>query len=328
MSRRGRPGKRLLKALLPVALLLVLGVGGGLIFIVRTIAHPIPHPYLVTPETFPAYSARGLRVTEETWSNADATQARGWLLRGAEGAPAVVLMHRYGADRSWLLNLGVKINEATNYTILWPDLRGHGANPPVSQTSFGTRETDDVTAALAFLRNLKTSQKRPLVGERFGFFGVELGAYAALSATARQPDGATVRALVLDSVPAAPDELLRTALRDRMGFDNGLLNLFMRGAARLYFLGKYENDSSCQLASQLPTQRVLLLSGADAGELRASTQSLAACFPTPSAVALQIDLPVTGFTASSATGEQGETYDRLVIEFFSQAFREDAQPKR
>jgi pimeloyl-ACP methyl ester carboxylesterase len=158
----------LLKALLPVALLLVLGIGGGLIFIVRTIAHPVPHPYLVTPETFPAYSARGLRVTEETWSNGDATQARGWLLRGAEGAPAVVLMHRYGADRSWLLNLGVKINEATNYTILWPDLRGHGANPPVAQTSFGARETDDVTAALAFLRNLKTSQKRPLVGERFG----------------------------------------------------------------------------------------------------------------------------------------------------------------
>ena len=328
MSRRGRPGKRLLKALLPVALLLVLGIGGGLIFIVRTIAHPVPHPYLVTPETFPAYSARGLRVTEETWSNADATQARGWLLRGAEGAPAVVLLHRYGADRSWLLNLGVKINEATNCTILWPDLRGHGANPPVSQTSFGSRETDDVTAALSFLRNLKTSQKRALVGERFGFFGVELGAYAALSATARQQDGAAVRALVLDSIPAAPDELLRNAISDRMGIDNGLLNFFARGAARIYFLGKYENAPSCELAAQLASQRVLLLSGEDAGELRASTKSLAACFPNPSAVAQQTDLPVTGFTASSATGEQGETYDRLVIEFFSQALREDAQPKR
>ena len=310
-------------ALLPVALLLVLGVGGGLLFIVHNIARPVTHPYLVTPETFPAFSARGLRVSEERWSNADGTEARGWLLRGAEGAPAVVLMHRYGADRSWLLNLGVKINEATNCTILWPDLRGHGENPSVAYTSFGASETADVLASLAFLRNLKTSQRsRPLVGERYGFYGVELGAYAALAAASRQPEGAQVRALVLDSVPASSDELLHTATHDRIGFDNSLLNLLMRGAARLYYLGRYENDPSCALASRLQGQRVLLLSGEDAGVLRGSTRELARCFASSPPVGLNIDLPVTGFTASSATGEQGESYDRLVIEFFSQAFNE------
>lgn len=320
----------MLKALLPVALLLVFGVGTGLFYIVYTIAHPVPHPYLVTPETFPAYSARGLRVNEEHWSNSDGTQARGWLLRGAEGAPAVILMHRYGADRSWLLNLGVKINEATNYTILWPDLRGHGVNPIVAQTSFGARETADVAAAVSFLRKLKTTQQRALVAERFGFFGVELGAYAALAAATREPERVQVRALVLDSIPASPDAMLANAIRDRMGFDNGLLNLFTRGVARLYFLGNYENAASCSLAAQLANQRVLLLSGEDAGNLRASTKSLAACLPatSTSAVALHTDLPVTGFTASSATGEQGETYDRLVIEFFSKAFDEDSRPAR
>ena len=325
MSFRTKPGQRLLKALLPVALLLLLGIGAGVFFIVRTLAQPVPHPYLVTPATFPAFSARGLKVTEETWSNLDGTQARGWLLRGAEGAPAIVLLHRYGADRSWLLNLGVKINEATNYTILWPDLRGHGEYPIVLHTSFGTSEAADVTAAVSFLRNLKTSKQRPLVAERYGFYGVELGAYAALAAATRQTEGTTVRALALDSVPASPDELLRFATRDRTGFDNGLLNLFTRGAVRIYFLGKYENASSCGLAAQLAKQRVLLLSGADAGERRASTTSLAPCFPSTSIVSLQADLPVTGFTASSATGEQGDKYDRLVIEFFSQALREDSQ---
>lgn len=328
MSRRGKPGRRLLKALLPVALLLVLGIGAGLFYIVRTIAHPVPHPYLVTPETFPAYSARGLRVNEEHWSNSDGTQARGWLLRGAEGSPAVILLHRYGADRSWLLNLGVKINEATNYTILWPDLRGHGVNPIVPQTSFGARESADVASAIAFLRSLKTAQQRPLVAERFGFFGVELGAYAALAASARAPENATVRALVLDSIPASPDEMLSNAIRDRMGFDNSLLNVLTRGAARIYFLGGYENASACSLAAQLVNQRVLLLSGEDAGTLRASTKSLAECLPAPSSVALHADLPVTGFTASSATGEQGDTYDRLVIEFFSKSFNENSRPER
>ncbi|HLL15837.1 MAG TPA: alpha/beta fold hydrolase [Pyrinomonadaceae bacterium] len=328
MSQRRRPGRRLLIALLPVALLLVLGVGGGLLFIVHTITRPAAHPYLVTPETFPAYSARGLRVSVERWNNGDGTEARGWLLRGAEGAPAVVLLHRYGADRSWLLNLGVKINEATNCTILLPDLRGHGETSKNTHTTFGTRETADVAAAVSFLRNLKTSQQRPLVGERFGFYGVELGAYAALAAAARQPEQTRVSALVLDSVPASPDQLLGNATSDRVGFDNGLLNLLVRGAARIYFLGGYENDSSCHLAARLPGRRVLLLSGQDAGGLRDSTRSLAQCFSSSPPVGLQVDLPVTGFTASSATGEQGETYDRLVIEFFSNAFDEDAQPRR
>jgi pimeloyl-ACP methyl ester carboxylesterase len=327
MSQRRRPGRRLLLALLPVAFLLVLGVLAGLLFLVHTIARPVTHPYLVTPETFPAYSARGLRVSDERWRNADGTEARGWLLRGAEGAPAVVLLHRYGADRSWLLNLGVKINEATNCTILWPDLRGHGENPQSAQTSFGARETADVAAAVSFLRSLKTSpRERPLVGKSFGFYGVELGAYAALAAAARQTEQAQeVRALVLDSVPASPDELLHQTTRDRIGFDNGLLNLFMRIAARIYFLGRYENDPACRLASQLPGGRVLLLSGQDAGELRESTRALGQCFASSPPADLHIDLPVTGFTASSATGEQGETYDRLVIEFFSQAFAEDAR---
>ncbi len=99
MSFRTKPGQRLLKALLPVASLLILGIGAGLFFIVHTITHPVPHPYLVTPATFPA-SARGLKVTEETWGNSDGTGARGWLLRGAEDAPAIVLLHRYGTDRS------------------------------------------------------------------------------------------------------------------------------------------------------------------------------------------------------------------------------------
>ena len=310
-----------------MVLLLVLGVSAGLWFIVHTIARPVTRPYLVTPETFPAYSARGLRVSEERWQNGDGSEARGWLLRGAEGAPAVVLLHRYGADRSWLLNLGVKINEATNCTVLWPDLRGHGENPKIARTSFGARETADVGAAVSFLRGLKTTQgQRPLVGERFGFYGVELGAYAALAASARDSD--EVRVLVLDSVPASPDQLLRNATRDRLGFDNALLNLVVRGAARVYFLGNYENEPACALASRLQGRRVLLLSGQDAGELRESTRELAQCFPAPPPAELQVDLPVTGFTASSATGEQGETYDRRVIEFFSETFNQDSRRQR
>ena len=165
-----------------------------MLWLVFKVTRPPRQAYLVTPETFTLLSERGLKATNEEWTNRDGTKARGWLLRGAEGAPAVILLHRYGADRSWLLNLGVKLNETTNFTVLWPDLRGHGVDPPVAWTSFGGKETEDAGAALDYLRSLKTPQERPLVGQHIGLYGVELGAYAALRAGVRDETGACARA--------------------------------------------------------------------------------------------------------------------------------------
>ena len=319
MSARRRTGRRLLKTLLPILLLLAAAVTAAVGWIVYGVSHPSRRPYLVTPEKFSQLSDRGLKVTDETWANRDQTQARGWLLRGAEGAPAVILLHRYGADRSWLLNLGVKLNETTNYTVLWPDLRGHGMDPTVPWTSFGTREAEDVAAALDYLRTLKTAQGHPLVGDAFGLYGVEMGAYAALEAAARSQN---VHALVLDSVPAAPDDLLHAAVKERTSMDNSLLQTLTQWGIRVYFLGDYKNGAACTAARSLSNQRILLLTGEEAGSLRDSTSALAQCFPNQANVEIKSDLPLTGFNLPSATGEQGEAYDRRVIDFFDRALRQ------
>lgn len=321
MSPRRRTGRRLLKAFLPILLLLAAAVAAAVGWVVYEVTHPPRRPYLVTPEKFSQVSDRGLKVTDETWSNRDSTQARGWLLRGAEGAPAVIMLHRYGADRSWLLNLGVKLNETTNYTILWPDFRGHGMNPALPWTSFGTREAEDVAAALDYLRNLKTTPGNPLVGDRVGLYGVEMGAYAALEAATHN---AGAQALVLDSVPLAPDDLLRAVVRERTRMDNALLRTLTRWGTRIYFLGEYKNTPACAAAGILNDRRVLLLTGAEAGYLRDSTIALAQCFPDQANVEMQSDLPLTGFNLASATGEQGEAYDRRVIDFFDRALRRAA----
>src|SRR6267143_1042562 len=157
MPRR-RFGKKLFKSLLPMLLVLVLACVIALVSIVYGITRPPRQHYLVTPQSFSQISGSALKVTDESWRNRDGTAARGWLLRGTEGAPAVVLLHRYGGDRSWLFNLGIKLNEASNATILWPDLRGHGINPPVKWTSFGTSESYDLIDALSFLRTLKSDK--------------------------------------------------------------------------------------------------------------------------------------------------------------------------
>lgn len=318
MPPRRKLGKRLFRSLLPIALVIVLALVGSLIFVVFCVSSPTKRPYLLTPQSFINISGRVLKVTDETWANPDGTLARGWLLKGAEGAPAVILLHRYAADRSFLFNLGVKINETTNFTILWPDLRGHGLSPPVTRTSFGARESEDLLAALEFLRKATSENKKKLVGDRYGVYGVELGAYTALKAARADHQ---IKVLVLDSIPRDPDELLQAATTKCTGVDIGPLQLLSRAAIKISFVGTFDNAGSCEIAGSMRDQRALLLSGNDAGYLRASTSSLKACFANQANVEVRTDLPLSGFSLPSATGEQGEAYDRVVIDYFDTHLR-------
>ena len=257
-----------------------------------------------------------LQAQDVTWKNHDGTQACGWLIRGTEGAPAVILLHGYGADRSWLLNLAVKTNETTNFTVLWPDLRGHGENPLVNATTFGTVEGEDVTAAIDYLKTLKTASGAQQVAPRIGLYGIELGAYAALDAARRSPE---IRALALDSIPGSPDDLVRMATSSRIGMNNGLLQFLARTALSVYTMGKFVSTPSCDIAHAIKGPRVLILAGAEGDPWRRMTLDTAPCFSPPPEI--RRDLPLTGASLPSSTGQQEEAYDRPLIEFFDKALR-------
>ncbi|HEY6229946.1 MAG TPA: hypothetical protein VIW64_01670 [Pyrinomonadaceae bacterium] len=320
MATRRRFGKKLFRLIVPILIVLVIALAIALGSIVYGITRPPRRSYVVTPETFSTLSGTGraLKVTEETWTNRDGTSARGWLLRGVEGAPALVFLHRYGGDRSLLLNLGMKVNEATGCTILWPDLRGHALNPPVQWTSFGGSEGEDALAAIDFLRSLKVENHNALIGDRVGVYGVELGAYAALRAASVDSG---IQVLALDSVPRNQDELVDAAVHGDLRVNARALLFLARLATRLYFAKQYDNKSSCDLARSLGPRKVLLLGGEDNIQLRDSTKTLRPCFANPTSVETRTDLPLSGLTLPSATGEQGENYDRPVIDFFVKNLR-------
>ena len=318
MPPRRRFGKRLIKSFLPIVLVIGLAIVGSLSYVVYCVTHPEKRPYVVTPESFTQISGRAIKVTDETWTSRDGRSHRGWLLKGSEGAPAVVLLHRYGGDRSWLFNLGVKINETTRFTILWPDLRGHGVDPPVKWTSLGSVEGDDVYAALAFLRTLKSENQKKLVGDMFGIYGVELGAYTALRVAGYDDQ---VKVLVLDSIPGSPQKLLNSAVSNCVGVNNSLVQFFSWAGMKVYLLGGFKSVESCNLARVLPGPRVLLLSGDDAGQWKADTADMNGCFAESKNVEIRTDLPLSGISLPSATGEQGEAYDRNVIDFFDRNLR-------
>lgn len=305
------------RLLLPVIILFVAALAAASVWLVYKTAQPPHTAYLVTPEKYGQLSARASQVTEETWSNLDGTKARGWLLRGTENAPAVILLHSYGADRSHVLDLGVKLNEATDFTVLMPDLRGHGENPPVVKTSFGGCETEDSLAAIKFLRELKSSNELSLVGQNIGIYGVELGAIAGLSTAAKDE---SVKAVVLDSVPKQSDALLASAVEKRFPFAGFITGKLAQNGTYLFFAGGcYNRNSVCNTAQTVSNRQILLLAGSDSPDLQDSTNNIVKCFPNSTRIESKTDLNPSGFRMSNASLEQVNNYDMKIIDFFKRS---------
>jgi len=317
MAKTKRLFKSFSRLLFPVILLLVLAAAAASVWLVHSTANPPKANYLVTPEKYGQLSTRGARVTDESWTSRDGTQSRGWLLKGSETAPAVILLHRYGADRSHVLDLGVKLNEATNFTVLMPDERGHGANPSIKTSSFGGCETEDILGSLEFLRGLKTEAQTPLIGQSIGIYGVEMGALVALSIAAKDE---YVKALALDSVPQNSDEVLASAVGSRFPFASSVTSkLAQIGTYAYFYNGCYKRDSLCEMAKNMSNRNVLLLAGSDAPQFQDSTTSVAKCFPATSKIETKTDLNPSGYKITNASLEQSEAYDRRIIEFFKAA---------
>src|SRR5215470_15091164 len=122
----------------------------------------------------------------------------GWFFPGLRGAPTIVLCHGYESSRGELLTL-VSALQDHQYNVFVFDFAAHGANAGV--TTFGYRESDEVRAAIDAI-----AQRNDLDPTRFGLWGYNLGAYAALREAERDN---RVRALVLDSVYDYPKQMVK-----------------------------------------------------------------------------------------------------------------------
>ncbi len=323
-----------LKLVLPAIVLILLAAVAGSIWLVHlTTDQPPRSTYIITPERFKQITNNAQEFTEENWVNRDGTSSRGWFVRGTNGAPAVILLHRYGTDRSWMLNLGVKLYAATGFTVLIPDLRGHGENPTVKYTSMGGCEADDLAGAINFLRVQKAQAvAKPtkgettaavgdkLVGPKIGVYGVEIGAVTAMMAAANSND---IQALALESVPASADSALQSVVASRTTIASSAIAQLAGAAAPLYFFrGCYKSTPLCETAAALSNRKVLLLAGRDAPEWQQSTVALASCFGGGANVQKNTDLQPSGYNLiQTATPEQQEAYNQLVIQFFRDALQ-------
>ena len=308
--------RSLLRLVFPVILLMILVILGSSLWFVHRVAEPPRATYLITPERLAQFSKSGGNFTDETWTNVDKTTSRAWLVKSANSNNAVILLHRYGADRSWLLNLAVKLNQDANLTVLIPDLRGHGDKPNVAETSFGGCEADDLTAAIGVLRAAKNPKNENLVTGKIGVYAVEMGAGAALMNAANSNE---ITALALDSIPSAPSEILQQAIKQQLSSANQIFAPFTPNAAAAYFIrsGCYKNQAFCEVAKTVQTPKILLLAGSDNADLQKSTVELAGCFANRANVQQKTDLPISGYSViKTATPAQQDAYNQIIVEFF------------
>ena len=170
---------------------------------------------------------RALRVKPETFlstyekiefATQDNVRLSGWFVPCAGSKRGVVLLHGNGATRTQVLARARWFHDH-GYAALLYDARGHGESGG-DLVSFGWNETQDLLAAIGFLRS------RGL--EEIGCLGVSQGGATLALAAATLPD---IRWAVLESVyPTLPNALDRR-FRRTVGLPGWLAGMLMRPIA-------------------------------------------------------------------------------------------------
>lgn len=131
----------------------------------------------------------------------------GWFFPGLLHAPTVVLCHGYGSQRADILTLTTALQEH-QFNVYLFDFTGHGSVP--GRTSLGFNETPELLAAIRGL-----AKRDDIDQTHFGVWGVDIGAYVALTAAAQD---ARIRAIAVDSAYDRPrDFMLANVSRTGLG---------------------------------------------------------------------------------------------------------------
>ena len=146
----------------------------------------------------------GLGLAETEFVAPTATLVRGWYLPGQPGAPALVLLHGKGGNRTSMLGRARFLNRA-GYAVLLIDFRGHGESEG-NRYTFGYLEAFDAKAALAYARS-----RNP--GVKVGAIGFSLGAAACVLGEAP----AQFDALVLEALYPSIEEAIGNRIAIALG---------------------------------------------------------------------------------------------------------------
>jgi pimeloyl-ACP methyl ester carboxylesterase len=226
----------------------------------------------------------------------------GWLLRGQEGAPVIVLCHGYNSNRAELLSLGTVLEGRNRFNVYVFNF--YGPKVKSNFSGLGVREAADLIAAI------KTVTQQPGIDPlRVGLFGVTTGGYAAL-ATAEQSN--LVKAVAVDTAYNDPREMFEAQMDRFMGGSRALFRTLWGTEFRVLNLsGKAPHiREDLQKLGGMPK---LFISGRDTPSLAAVTEDLWKSAPEPKRLlALEHSQPAL------TSGTEKKEYENEVLTFFLQ----------
>ncbi len=224
----------------------------------------------------------------------------GWFFPGLRGAPTIILCHGYESSRGELLTLESALQDH-QYNVFVFDFAAHGANGGIS--TLGYREVEEVRAAVDLL-----AARADLDPTRFGLWGYNLGAYAALR---EAENDKRIRALVLDSVYDEPKQMVKVGV-ERNGL--GGFPFMVRAASFSFEYLNYAHRQDPPLSRKLialagvPT---LYIQALDDPELAETTRQIFLKAPEPREQAI---IPHGNFV--SFGDDEKRTYENRVVSFF------------
>src|SRR5437588_2644636 len=224
----------------------------------------------------------------------------GWFFPGFRGAPTIILCHGYESSKGELLTL-VSALQDHQYNVFVFDFAGHGANAGV--TTLGYREAEELRKAVDTL-----AARDDLDPARFGLWGYNLGAYAAL----REAEGdKRIRALILDSVYDEPEQMVKVGV-ERNGLGTFPLMVRSTQISFEYLNNGHRNDPplSGQLLALNGVPK-LFIQAQDDPELGATTRQMFLQAPEPREQAI---LPHGDFV--SLSDQEKRDYENRVVSFF------------
>jgi pimeloyl-ACP methyl ester carboxylesterase len=224
----------------------------------------------------------------------------GWFFPGLRGAPTIILCHGYESSRGELLTL-VSALQDHQYNVFAFDFAAHGGNPGL--TTLGYRESDELRAAIDVL-----AARNDVDPERFGVWGYNLGAYAALR---EAESDKRVRALVLDSVYDEPKQMVKVGV-ERNGL--GGFPFMVRSAELSFEYLNYAHRDDPPLSRKLITLAgvpTLFIQALDDPELASITRQMFIKAPEPREQAI-----IAHGNFASLNDEDKRMYENRIVSFF------------
>jgi hypothetical protein len=297
--KRVEPAKgrfpKLLRTVFPALLVLVVGTGAILGYLVFRVTHPGVPEEPVTPSHYL------LPWIDVSWTTNSGEEMTGWWITGMKGAPGIIVAPGYGMSRSDSLSF-VFLLHGEGYHVLVTTPRGSEARHRRA-SSLGLREFEDMEAALAFLR------LRPGVNlKRLGIWGADESARAALAAAAGHPE---IRAIAVDTPYEYVLDFLTVRIREEFGISNWLIQGGCRGIFRLYHVMSLGRIGEPLPVQALADRSILFIKGANRKEM---TPLVAALYDRVQPQKEMISLPSA--RSSAMSGEEAINYDRQVANFF------------